>query len=83
MRNSYTFIQQENAFENVVWKMAAIDYVSASVSYGADFEHISSALQSECRKTVVQWQCSFHLKAALPLVKRLVRTSDRNSNSVQ
>ena len=34
-----------------------------------------------CRKPISQWQCSLHLKAALPLVKRLAIVSNRSSNT--
>ena len=33
-----------------------------------------------CHKHFSQWKCSFHLKAALPLVKRLATASDRSSS---
>ena len=35
-----------------------------------------------CGRMIIQWQCSFCLKAALPLVKRLVMASDRSSSNV-
>ena len=34
-----------------------------------------------CQKPIRQWQCSFNLKAALPLVKRLATASDRSNNT--
>ena len=39
--------------------------------------HIATGIWS-CHKPISQWQCSFHLKAALPLVKRLVTVSNHN-----
>ena len=34
-----------------------------------------------CRKLISQWHCSVHLKAVLPLVKRLMTTSDHSSDT--
>ena len=34
-----------------------------------------------CRTPSNQWQCSFHMKAALPLAKRLARTSECGNNA--
>ena len=34
-----------------------------------------------CPKSFNQWQCSFQMKAALPLVNRLVTASDRNNGT--
>ena len=34
-----------------------------------------------CRKLISQWQCSFHLRAVLQLVKRLVTASDHSSST--
>ena len=34
-----------------------------------------------CHKSLNQWQCSFQMKAALPLVNRLVTASDRNNGT--
>ena len=33
-----------------------------------------------CRKPISQWYCGSHLKAALPLIKRLMIASDRSRN---
>ena len=40
-----------------------------------------TAAISCCRKPLNQWQCSFQMKAALPLANRLAAASDRNANS--
>ena len=34
-----------------------------------------------CGKPIIQWQCSFHLKAVLPLVKRLATDCSHNAST--
>ena len=36
-----------------------------------------------CRKPINQWQCGFHMKAVLPLVKKLATASDRKLQGPQ
>ena len=90
-QNTKHFIQ-ENASENIVCEIAAIlsytrrvnELVWFIYSYSFGVDSLASApritITIWCyRNPISQWQCSFHLKAALSLVKKLATVSDHSS----